>query len=109
MQEAYFHEFISEKQRLEDFLVKLQFELNSALEDFEKVSIEKLTYLLDLINDNEALAIIISGEFYKNFIKFQADFSRFVNTYEEVKRFKIEITLEGFLDRINILQKDLLK
>ncbi|NGX28977.1 MAG: hypothetical protein K940chlam1_01169 [Candidatus Anoxychlamydiales bacterium] len=109
MQEAHFHEFLSEKQRLEDFLMTLREELNTSLEDFEKVSIEKLTWLLDLINDNESLAIIIGNEFYKDFIQFQADFNRFVKTFEEIKRFKMEITLEGFLDRIDILQKDLLK
>ena len=52
MQEkAFDDEFLSEKLALEDAISKIEFELNSALEDFEKVSIDKLNEINDLIND----------------------------------------------------------
>jgi hypothetical protein len=102
-----FNEFLSEKQKLEDFLEKLENELNNCLEDFEKVNIEKLNYLNDLIKDNESLAIVIGKNFYKNFSKFQTDFNHFVTTFTDSKRFKIEVTLEDFLDSIQLLKRDL--
>ena len=107
MEPAHFNEFLSEKQKIEDFLKKLEIELNNCLEDFEKISLEKLNECNDAIKENEGYASVIGGDFYKDYINFRNTFDRFVNTYEEVKRFKMEITLEGFLDNIQLLRKDL--
>ncbi|NGX34964.1 MAG: hypothetical protein K1060chlam1_01329 [Candidatus Anoxychlamydiales bacterium] len=108
MQEkAFDDEFLSEKLKLEDAIFKIEFELNSALEDFEKVSIDKLNEINDLINDVEEIAKIYHGQFLKDYMKFKIDFNFFVSTYEEIKRFKVETTLESFLDTLEILKKDL--
>jgi len=109
MTQAFDNEFLSEKLKLEDAIFKIEFELNSALEDFEKVSIDKLNEINDLINDMEDLAKIYHGKFLKDYIKFKMGFNFFVSTYEEIKRFKVEITLESFLDNLEILKKDLLE
>ncbi|HEU64686.1 MAG: hypothetical protein KR126chlam4_01208 [Candidatus Anoxychlamydiales bacterium] len=110
MQEkAFDDEFLSEKLALEDAISKIEFELNSALEDFEKVSIDKLNEINDLINDMEDIAKIYHGQFLKDYIKFKMDFNFFVSTYEEIKRFKVETALEDFLDTLEILKKDLLE
>ncbi|NGX29848.1 MAG: hypothetical protein K940chlam4_00687 [Candidatus Anoxychlamydiales bacterium] len=110
MQEkAFDDEFLSEKLALEDAISKIDFELNSALEDFEKVSIDKLNEINDLINDMEDIAKIYHGQFLKDYIKFKMDFNFFVSTYEEIKRFKVETALENFLDTLEILKKDLLE
>ncbi len=109
MQEKAFNEHISEKLKLEDAIFKIEFELNNALEDFEKVSLDKLNYINDLINDIEPLAKIYQGQFLKDYKKFKTDFNFFVSSFEEIKRFKIEIQLESFLDTLEILKKDLLE
>jgi len=108
MQEkAFDDEFLSEKLSLEDAIFKIEFELNSALEDFEKVTIENLNRINDLINDIEDIAKVYHGQFLKDYMKFKIDFNFFVSTYEEVKRFKVETALEDFLDALEILKKDL--
>ena len=110
MQEnAFDNEFLSEKLSLEDAISKIEFELNSALEDFEKVSIDKLNEINDLINDMENTSKIYHGQFLKDYIKFKMNFNFFVSTYEEVKRFKVETALEDFLNTLEILKKDLLE
>ena len=108
MQEAYDNEFLSEKLMLEDAIYKIEFELNSAIDDFEKVSIDKLNAINDLINDIEDVAKIYHGQFLKDYLKFKMDFNFFVSTYEEIKRFKVETSLENFIDTLEILKKDLL-
>lgn len=110
MQEkAFDDEFLSEKLYLEDALAKIEFELNEALEDFEKVTLDKLNQINDLINDLDKMAKIYHGQFLKDYLKFKMDFNFFVSSFEEIKRFKVETTLESFLDALQILKKDLLE
>ncbi len=109
MKPSTFNEFLSEKQKLEDFLKKLEIELNTCLEDFERVSIEKLTELDELIKDNSPFAIVVGNDFAKDFFKFKNEFDHVVSSFNELKRFKMEVTLEEFLDTIQLLRKDLYK
>lgn len=109
MEEAFENEFLSEKIQLEELLSKIEFQLNESLDDFEKVSIDKLHAINDLINDMNQLAIIYNSDFYKDYRKFKSEFNFFVDTYEEEKRFTVEVTLENFLDSLDILKKDLLE
>lgn len=102
-----FNEFLSEKQKLEDFLEKLAIEINACEEDFERVSQEKLTELNDLIKDNAPYAAVVGKQFGKDFIKFKNEFDRFVTSFSDLKRFNLEVTLEDFLDTIQSLRKDL--
>lgn len=107
MHTASFNEFLSERQILEDFLNKLEIQLNTCLEDFEVVNVEKLKELNDSIKDNAPYAAVIGKEFYKDFIKFQNEFDYFTSSFNELKRFKMEVTLEDFLDTIQLLRKDI--
>lgn len=101
------NEFLSEKIELEESVSKIEFELNDSLEDFEKVSIDKLNEINDLIKDMEPTATIYNGQFYEDYVKLKVDFNFFVSTFEEVKRFKVETTLEDFLNVLELLKKDL--
>jgi len=107
MEPSKFDEFLTEKQKLEDFLKKLEIELNTCIEDFEKVTLEKFNVLNELIKENSPYAIIVGNKFTEDFFKFKNEFNRYVITFNEMKRFKMEVTLEDFLDTIQLLRKDL--
>jgi len=104
---AEFNEFLSEKQKIEDFLNRLEIELDNCLNDFEKVSLEKLHECDDAIKDNEGFATAIGGSFYKDYISFKNKFDHLVLVFENLQRFKIEVILEDFLNDIQMLKKDL--
>ncbi|MFA6119018.1 MAG: hypothetical protein WCT85_04960 [Parachlamydiales bacterium] len=99
--------FLSEKQKLQDLFDKLEIDLNNCLENFENLEKDKINELYDLITDNEPLALVINGKFYKDFSNFKNRFERFFSSFEETRRSKMEITLENFLDDLQILKKDL--
>ena len=107
MEEAKDNEFLSEKIELEEAILKIEFELNSCLEDFEKLNGVKLDEINDLIKDMEATATVFNKQFYDDYVKFKVDFNFFVTNFEEMKRYKVETHLEDFLEMIDILKKDL--
>lgn len=107
MPQPSFNDFLSEKQKLEDFLDKLDIEINACLEDFERVNLEKLFELNDMIKDNTPYAVTIGKKFSKDYIKFQNEFDYFVTYFDDLKRFTLEVTLEEFLDTLQMLKKDL--
>jgi hypothetical protein len=102
-----FEKYLTEKQKLQEFFDKLEIQLNACEEDFERVSIDKLSDILDLIVENEAYAFMIGKKIYKDYVKFQNKFKRYITDFEEVKRFTLETTLEDFLNEIQLLRKDL--
>lgn len=109
MEPSKFDEFLTEKQKLEEFLQKLEIELNTCLEDFEKVNLDKLQELNEMIKDNAPYALVIDDEFTNDFFKFSNEFNHYVSYFNELKRFNLEVTLERFLDTIQLLRKDLYK
>ena len=47
----------------------------------------------------------MGGDFFEKFEKFQIHFNHFVETFENIKRFKIEITLNDFLVKVQMLKR----
>lgn len=99
------NEFLTEKQKLEDFLQKIEIQLNFCLEDFEKASLDKLKEINELIKESEPFSLAMGKEFMAEYFKFSNEFNRLVSSFNELKRFKLEVTLEEFLDTIQLLKK----
>ncbi|MBN2480019.1 MAG: hypothetical protein JXA94_07305 [Parachlamydiales bacterium] len=100
-------EFLLERQNLQDFLYKLDNEIDRLLEDYENVNLDKLFDLNELIEDNYESAKIIGSDFLEEYEKFKTNFNHFYKNFDDSTRFKKIIDLEDFLDQMQVLKQKL--